>query len=308
MHVALFGGTGFIGSRIARELIISGHTPILLVRPGSERKRRLIDGAVVVSGAIESDEAVRETLSTAKAAVYAIGIIREFPRRGITYDNLHYQGVVRTADHAKSLGVKRFLLMSAHGAAATSTAYQTTKFRAEEYLRASSLVWTIFRPSIVFGDPQGGMEFCTVLKEAVIETPFPAPLFFKGVNIRRAGTFRFSPVHVDDVAKAVVRSLAFPSAINTVYELGGPVIVDWKTLIATIAEASGRKKAALPAPAGAVSLAAALFDRFPWFPITRDQITMLLEGNVCDGSQAFADFGIDPVPFDASFIGYLKHT
>ena len=29
--------------------------------------------------------------------------------------------------------------------------YHQTKFRAEEYVRASGLDWTIFRPSIVFG-------------------------------------------------------------------------------------------------------------------------------------------------------------
>jgi len=306
MNIALFGGTGFIGSRIARELVDNGHTPILLVRPGSERKLTNSAGCTVVYGDIESDEAIRESLTNAEAAIYAIGIIREFPRRGITYENLHYQSIVRMVNHAQSIGVKRFLLISAHGAAAKGTAYQTTKFRAEEHLKDSGLAWTIFRPSIVFGDPQGGVEFCTMLRDKIIESPFPAPLFFKGADIARAGTFRFSPVHVGDVAKAVVRSLDFPSAVNTVYDLGGPVVIDWKTLIATIAGACGRKKASLPAPAAAVSLAAALFERFSWFPVTRDQIAMLLEGNVCDGSRAFADFGIDPTPFDAAHLGYLK--
>ena len=38
MKVALFGGTGFVGSYIIDELIASGHTPRVLVRPGSEEK------------------------------------------------------------------------------------------------------------------------------------------------------------------------------------------------------------------------------------------------------------------------------
>ena len=58
----------------------------------------------------------------------------------------------------------------------------------------------------------------------------------------------------------------------------------------------GKRKIMLPAPALGVKTAAALFDRFPWFPITRDQITMLLEGNVCADASAYPLLGIQPSP------------
>ena len=35
MKVAVFGGTGYVGSYIAEELIAKGHTPRLMVRMGS---------------------------------------------------------------------------------------------------------------------------------------------------------------------------------------------------------------------------------------------------------------------------------
>ena len=38
MKVALFGGTGFVGTYITDELLNNGHNPLLLVRPGSENK------------------------------------------------------------------------------------------------------------------------------------------------------------------------------------------------------------------------------------------------------------------------------
>ena len=38
MKVALFGGTGFVGSHIIKELIDKGFNPKVLVRPGSENK------------------------------------------------------------------------------------------------------------------------------------------------------------------------------------------------------------------------------------------------------------------------------
>ena len=51
--------------------------------------------------------------------------------------------------------------MSANGVKADGTPYQRTKYQAEEYLRASPLHWTIFQPSVIFGDPRGRMEFAT---------------------------------------------------------------------------------------------------------------------------------------------------
>ena len=53
--------------------------------------------------------------------------------------------------------------MSANGIHKNGTSYQATKYLAEEYLKESKLKYTIFRPSVIFGDPQGRMEFATQL-------------------------------------------------------------------------------------------------------------------------------------------------
>jgi NADH dehydrogenase len=47
-----------------------------------------------------------------------------------------------------------------------------------------------------------------------------------------------------------------------------------------------------------------LLDRFESFPVTRDQLQMLLEGNTC-GDGAFALLGIEPTPFNTEQLGYL---
>jgi uncharacterized protein YbjT (DUF2867 family) len=40
-----------------------------------------------------------------------------------------------------------------------------------------------------------------------------------------------------------------------------------------------------------------MLDRFEWFPVTRPQLQMLLEGNACDGREAWTLFGIEPTRF-----------
>ena len=57
--------------------------------------------------------------------------------------------------------------MSANGVKIDGTGYQKTKHLSEQYLKYTKLNWTIFRPSLVFGDPRGNNrpEFCTQLKK-----------------------------------------------------------------------------------------------------------------------------------------------
>ena len=62
----------------------------------------------------------------------------------------------------------------------------------------------------------------------------------------------------------------------------------------------------IPVPAMAVKMIAFLFDRFKFFPITRDQITMLLEGNTCDSKDLFQEFDIIPIDFSTQSLSYLR--
>ncbi|AUB81425.1 SDR family oxidoreductase [Candidatus Thiodictyon syntrophicum] len=306
MKVAIIGGTGFVGSYLIERLRADGHTPRLLVRPGSESKVDRPDGCERVTGTVADPQALADCLQGTSAVIYLIGILREFPARGITFEALQYQGVVDTLAAARLQGVPRFILMSANGIRADGTAYQRTKWRAEEAVKAAGLRWTIFRPSVIFGDPRGRMEFCDQLKRDIILSPLPAPLFFPGLLPLQAGRFELAPVSVIDVAAAFAQALTDPRTESQTYCLCGPDRLSWKAILTTIAAACGRSKWMLPAPAVAVKAAAALLDRYPWFPITRDQIEMLLEGNVCSGDDGLARLGIRPQRFAAPALDYLK--
>lgn len=306
MRVGLIGGTGFVGSHLVDELVAQGHRPRLLVRPGSEHKVEHGREVETVTGTVEDAGAVRSTLEGTEAAIYNIGLLREFPRRGISFQAMHVDGPRRVADVAGGLGVSRMVLMSANGVRADGTPYQRTKFEAEQYLRGTDLEWTIFRPSVIFGPPRGRTEFCTRLLEQMIRPPLPAPLFFEGLNIARAGAFRMAPVHVLDVARAFVKALDLPEAVGQVYTLCGPQQRSWKEIIQTIATAVGRSKWMVPVPVLPLRVAAAVLDRVEAFPITGDQLIMLLEGNVCASGHGFEPFGGEPRPFSAQNLAYLR--
>ena len=113
-----------------------------------------------------------------------------------------------------------------------------------------------------------------------------------------------SPVHVEDVAKVFVRSINNGHAFKKVYKLGNGQY-NWKEIISTISSAYGKKKMTIPSPVQPIYLVALLLDRFKWFPISCDQLTMLLEGNTCDGSLVFKRYDIKPIEFFSSNLNYL---
>ena len=304
MKVAMFGGTGFVGSYIVDKLISEAFIPKLLIRKGSESKAQT--RCELISGNIQDKSAVRKTIEGTDAVIYNIGIIRQFPQQNITFNELHVHGVKSCIEVAKSIGVKRFILMSANGVKSNGTEYQRTKWQADELLMQSGLNWTIFRPSLIFGDPRGHgrPEFCTQIKKDMLSLPFPAPLFYEGIWPSNAGVFAMTPIHVENVADFFVKALNMEKSKGKIYNLGGPEALSWRTIIHRIALASGKNTWAIPAPVHAIKMTASMFEKYEWFPVTRDQLTMLMEGNTVSKNY-FDPFSIFPKDFIKNNLGYL---
>ena len=305
MKIALFGGTGFVGNYIVKELLKQKYSTKVLVRKGSEEK--ILKECEIVLGSIDDHNSIRNTIQGCDAIIYNIGIIREFLYQGISYNELHYEGVKSCVEAATTMGVKRFILMSANGVKESGTDYQATKWKGEEVLKGSSLDWTIFRPSLIFGDPQSSTrpEFCTEIKNKMLSLPIPAPLFYSGLLPLNAGSFCMSPIHVVNVAEFFVSSIEKKKCFNKQYNLGGLESYTWKNIIHKIAVSSNKSTWKIPAPIFVINLLASILGRFDWFPITSDQITMLMEGNIVD-EYYFDEFGIDAISFDSNNLSYLK--
>lgn len=306
MRVAIIGATGFVGGYLVDALLAAGHEPSVLVRAGSEEKLKQAGRCSVVPGVAGDRTALERTLDNCDAAIFLIGILREFPRRGITFEALQYDAVRQTADVAKERGVSRFLLMSANGVRRPpATPYQETKFRAEEYVLQSGLDVTIFRPSVIFGEPRGAMEIATQLHRDMIDTPLPAVGFIKGWNPAK-GAVMMSPAHVEDVVSAFVAALPDRGSYGSTYALGGPEALSWSDMLNRIAATVGRRKRILPMPLGLMHLAAALLDRLPAFPVTRDQLRMLAEDNTADSTMLENLIGRPPRAFSPENLNYLR--
>ena len=56
-------------------------------------------------------------------------------------------------------------------------------------------------------------------------------------------------------------------------------MLSWGEMVQRVAAATGKSKLVLPMPLGLMKLGATLLDWLPFYPVTRDQLTMLEEGN-----------------------------
>lgn len=273
--VFLTGGTGFVGTEIVKELVKSRYRVKVLIHKQSVNiSSDLIEP---VNGDVANLESFVDAVKGCDAIIHLVGIIREIPWKGITFERLHVKATQNMLIAAKQNKIKRFIHMSANGAKPEGTKYQTTKYQAEELVKNSGLTYTIFRPSIIFGKHD---KFINELAKL---------MRFRVIPYFGDGNHQLQPVSVKTVAEAFVKSINNKKAFNKIYHLGGPKVYTYKELLDTIAASRGKKIIKIPIPVWLIRVFATLFGWLPQFPITNDQLTMLLEGNVCDFTEAKED-------------------
>ena len=305
LKIAVFGGTGFIGSNIVKELIVNGYNPRLLVRDRSA-VNSFNDKATIIEGEVSDQNTVKEVIDDCSIIIYAIGIIREYPNRDITFDNLHFNYFKQIVDISKQKAIKKIVYVSANGIDNLNTKYQTSKYLAEQYLRENVDNWTIFRPSVVYGNPGSKIEFLTQLKNDIIDKPIPAPLFFRINPFKSKSFFKSNPVHVEDLTRLIVKSIESDFSVKKIYKVGGPSETTWYSMLKSISITLGKNKVFIPIPIVSIQIIAILLDRFSFFPITSSQIKMLKENNICESRELFRQYGIIPKDFSEDSISYLN--
>src|SRR2546430_3019752 len=208
-RVFVTGATGFVGRTVIQALRAEGYVVRCLVRRGSEPDLRGVEAIERVEGDVLSRQTLEEGMAGCAAVVHLVGIIREHAPTNTTFSRVHVQGTGNVVAAAASVGVRRYIHMSALGAReGARSRYHQTKWAAEEAVHACSLPWTIVRPSVIYGRGDG---FVSLLVWVVRRLPV-VPLIGGG---------RLQPVPVEQVAQGVARALARPSAGEQTHQGGG---------------------------------------------------------------------------------------
>jgi NADH dehydrogenase len=294
--VVLIGGSGFLGTYLAQELLRRGarlriadrhpHRAIRL-RPLANLGQIQFHRCDVTKRA-----SIEATMQGADAAAYLVG--------SFTGDlvALQARGAGWAAEAAAANGAKSFVHVSAIGAdPEADSGYAATKGRGEELVRADFPAATVVRPSALFGEDD---QFINMFARFIRDLP-AVPVF--------GARSRLQPLWVDDAARAIANALADPAAHGgKTYEIAGPETMTMLELNRRIAEAQGRKRQFVAVP----DALAAFFAMLPLTPMNSDQWKLLKRGNTPLGSLPGLDrLGVTPRPLglflDRWMVRYRKH-
>ena len=297
--VTVFGGSGFVGGQVVRQLAKAGHRVRVAVRnPNLAYKMRMLGdvGQIeVVQANVRNAPSVARAVEGAEGVVNLVGVLWESGRQ--KFQTLHVMGARTIAEQAKAAGVTRFVQISAIGAdAESSSKYLRTKAEGEAAVRAVFPGAVVIRPSIVFGADDKFFN-----KFGQMAALFPALPLIGG------GETKFQPVYVGDVAAVVAKAVSSPAAEGLTYELGGPTVYSFKQLLEMILVETGRNRILAPIPFFAASLIGKIGDLSPLTPpLTSDQVESLKTDNVAgNGLPGLAEAGVVPTAVESVAPSYL---
>ena len=306
MKVLVTGGSGFLGSHVAEQLVNAGHTVRALVRRSSNRKfLSTLNGLEFAEGAVEDRSAVDAAMKGVDAVVHSAGLVKA--RNEAEFFACNTQGTANLLEAALAFApsLKRFVQVSSLEACGPSfdgqpvpvgqekpvTAYGRSKLAAEKEVlaRKTELPVVIIRPAAIYGPRD--VEILEAFK-AVKKRQYP--VIGDGSML---GTYVYGP----DCARACIRAIEadVPSGSIFFVDDGAPM---------TMAKAMGE---VLPAaldtkplvkfgiPIGVMKLAARGVEAYGKMAnkpvmLTREKAAMLSYDWVCDSSPTRAALGWKP--------------
>lgn len=299
--VVVFGASGFIGAQVVRALARRGLRIRAAMRnPGRGYRLRMLGdvGQIEVFQAnVRMPASVARAMEGAQACVNLVGVLHEHGRQ--RFQSVHGMGAQNLAEAAKAEGVARFVQISALGAAPDALSkYARTKAAGEAAVRERIKSATILRPSIVFGPEDDFFN-----RFAAMATRLPVLPLIGG------GATRFQPVYIGDVAQAVATSVLDPGTAGKTFELGGPGIYSFRTLMEMILAETGRRCLLAPVPFPIARLIGMGGDvQSVVMPplLTTDQVASLRTDNVVSrGAKGLADLGVTPTALETILPTYL---
>ena len=292
MNVIIFGGSGFLGRYIVRQLASKGYFVRVIARNPNEALFLKVYGKVgqiqLVSGDIKEEKKLRDYLRGSDCVINCVATF--FETRSQSFNNLHINAARNLAKAAEKERVNQFIHVSSLGASTKSSSrLLKSKGRGEEAVLECFPNANIIRPSLIFGNED---TFFNRFAKLSSISPF--------IPVIGSET-RFQPVYVDDVAKAI-RFLVEVGNQGRYIELGGDEIYTFKELIGILLSEINRRRLILEIPFLAARVIAVINDFFrlisgdlvPAF-LTLAQVKSLENDNLVGRkSEKFSDLGIAP--------------
>jgi uncharacterized protein YbjT (DUF2867 family) len=277
MRLLVTGGSGFLGGYVLDEARRRGHQVVALTRSGKAADAVAEHGAEPLPGDFDDPTALPGVFSSARCSSL------------LNIASLGFGHAPAIVAAARAAGVARAVFVSTTAVTTRLPARsKQVRLDAEWQIRESGLKWTIVRPTMTYGAP-GDRNLSRLLAVLARVPVLPVP---------GGGRHLQQPVHVADVAGAVLSAAERPACAGTTYDIAGPEPLSFSELLRVAARAVGSRTRFVPVPLSPLVAAAHGYELLSARPrIRAEQLQRLAEDKAFSIDDAARDLGYAPRPF-----------
>jgi uncharacterized protein YbjT (DUF2867 family) len=286
MHVLVTGATGFVGQRLVPRLVSAGHDVQVLVRDpdGYDPPAEV---SVTVGDLLERESLAGccDGVDAAYYLVHSMGASGDFAAR----DRRAAENFISVASDA---GVSRAMYLGGlgHDDETEMSAHLRSRREVERILASTGVALTTLRAAIIIGDGSASFDMVRQLckRLPVMVTP-------------RWVTTPCQPIAIDDVIAYLAGVLDAPGTAGDTYDIGGPDVLTYGSILQRTAEVMGRRPPILiPVPVLSPTLSSYWIGLVTDVPtsVARPLIKGLKTPVVADDERITNHVDVAPTPFE----------
>ena len=274
-EIAIFGGGGFIGKHLMRELTKVGYRVKVATRnpylKGYLKPLGNPGQIELFKTNIFELEDIKKILRNCDYVINLVGILYQNSKQ--RFEQLHEKFPFILSKLCNEFDIKNIVHLSALGVNPNhKSEYMRSKLQGEINIGENFKNVKILRPSIVFGpEDKFFNRFASIAQ------------FSPALPLIGGGKTKFSPVYVGDVAKAITSVLKLKDSQKSIYEVGGPEIYSFKELMEILLKEIKKKRILLSVPYRIAKFNSYFLQMLPNPLITPDQVEILKYNNIISG-------------------------
>jgi len=229
VKVLVAGASGFVGRRLCPALADDGHDVVAMTRnPGG-----YAGAGAPVYGDVRDPGTLSTAMADCDAAYYLVHSLSD-----ADFERTDAEAAATFGETAALAGLRRIIYLGGLGDDKdTLSAHLRSRRKVEKLLGTAGVPVTVIRAGIIVG--HGGISW-ELTRQLVEHLPIM-------ITPRWVAT-RTQPIAVDDVVRYLVGVLALPEAAGRVFEVGGPEVLQYITMLRRVAAIQGRSITILPVP------------------------------------------------------------
>ena len=229
--ILVTGASGFIGRRLVRELLHRGYR----VRCMDRRPVDCPDGAEQVLADLLQPESLKPALAEVHTAYYLVHSMGQGKGDFADKDRQAARNFTAAADVA---GVKRVIYLGGLGETGDNLSHHlASRLEVAQILQTGCFSTTFLRAAVIIG--YGGVSYEMV--HSLVQR-LPIMITPRWVSTRN------QPIAVADVIAYLAGCLEEPKTAGETFDIGGPDILTYKTMMERFAELIGKRLLIIPVP------------------------------------------------------------